>query len=184
MRTSCLDCTRKHLSRAILLHRRGDRKWETLAELSQAEEESVFSYPGLARHIRSTLRLPLQDNKDIPVAQLQNTLDNCDKPEIYADTPAVPVRRDVSNLCVNLAAASILLTEAELGYPAHLSLAIAYLERAISWLDGSIEMSPDTKKKGLALVLRQRLTDTVERLRLGQRLEQPLSPLLAVAETI
>jgi len=76
MRDSCLDCTRKHLSQALVLAteaRQGyaAHRWIVIGHMGEAADESVKEYPALAAEIRKH-RLAYMKDKDyvIPFMKL------------------------------------------------------------------------------------------------------------------
>ena len=57
LRSSCLMCVRKHISKAIVLLSESSlgypqHKWLAMGNLSEAEDESIRNYPELATKIR------------------------------------------------------------------------------------------------------------------------------------
>ena len=145
-----MDCTRKHLAKAALLLQ-GELNyknfWLSMANLSEAEEESVLEREDLANEIRCKIRLPamlLYNEGDFNYTNAGWYSDACiriiqdiEKGIVFEKTSAV-YHHDLNKL--NIAKASILLTESLLGYPTHRSLAIALLENVRDTVTGVVKL--------------------------------------------
>ena len=150
MRASCLNCTRKHLAKAYLLlctlpvsGKMGPVQhtdfWLAVANLDEAEEETVLEYYNLTIRIRETVRLPLMDvlleGLDFVVTardRIREIIYEIDtRPEEFRSRGLIHTNPDPIRLQLALlvAKASILVKEAFTGYPAHLALAITELSQ-------------------------------------------------------
>ena len=82
VRPSCLDCCRKHLGQAIVLLQESEYEgyenhfWLGLAHLSEAESESLSTYPGFAKQLRD-IRLSMMAARDY-VPDLMSLFDDLD----------------------------------------------------------------------------------------------------------
>lgn len=158
MRSTCLLCTRKHLAKAYLnlcqlpvniTTLTGDEHkhfWLAIANLDEAEEESILEYPGLTSIIRETLRVPLMEHITniqgfLVIARdyILNTITEIDKGsdkflkgESFHCLP--PLKIDSAPF--HIAKASILVKEAFTGYPSHIVSAIAQLDLVKSQCEG------------------------------------------------
>ncbi len=68
VRPTCLDCCRKHISKAIITFQESlnaeylNHFWLAVGNLSEAEDESISEYPELAHSIRD-MRLQMMNNR-------------------------------------------------------------------------------------------------------------------------
>jgi hypothetical protein len=89
-RTTCLDCTRKHIAQAIVLLGEAqmgypEHRWLAVGHLAEATEESMGDYPVLAADLRME-RLAVMDNAEYK-PNLMVFFDEIDKLEEAENTP-------------------------------------------------------------------------------------------------
>jgi len=152
MRPSCLDCTRKHLSKASLHLEDFPSTWEKLtgkehahfwlciANLDEAEEETALEYLALTTFIRETIRLPMMQllhGNVLPSAiqeineKILLLLQRIDEDPSQFQVEAVLIKREplaIHSPAFDIAKASILVKEAFTGYPTHTAMAIQLLQ--------------------------------------------------------
>lgn len=164
MRPSCLDCTRKHLAKAYLQLSSLPVEWTpplpedhikafwlAIANLDEAEEETVLEFTGITDTIRETIRLPLmqynkgEGNAIDPITardhilKLITAIEN-HEPVTMDKAKHTPMMKDPA---MDLARVSILLKESVTGYPSHRALAVSLLKDVAKACEGLNKFAVD-----------------------------------------
>jgi len=91
MRSSCLNCARKHLAEALILaieERQGYKlhKWLAIGEMAQAEAELIQKYPDIANEIRAGRKeYEAGTDFDLPIMKWLEELTKKEEEHIISD---------------------------------------------------------------------------------------------------